>query len=420
MKAQYGRYGRSCGMGAGAVWLWLLDAVCCLNFMNTFHSKRRIVPAAMLCVAALASARGADLPASDISFRNEVQHAIDKGLTWLDASQNTNGYWSTADQPAVTALALSAFTGNPSDDAKARPPAAVTRGYQFVIAHARADGSIWQKGLENYNTAICTMALVSARDPQFDPIIRRARQWLISQQVGVNEKDKGDSPFDGGAGYGDKSGHSDMNNTMTALEALYYSKYLDKDKPASAAKDLNWAAAIQFIQRCQNLPASNKEPWASGDPRNKGGFIYAPGESKAAAETNADGRAALRSYGSISYAGLLSYIYADLKRDDPRVRAVFDWLRDNYTVDENPGMGGEGLYYYLQLMTKALAIYGVDRLELKNGRAVDWRRQVAMKLINLQKADGSWVNDNGRWWERDPALVTSYSLISLEILYRGI
>jgi squalene-hopene/tetraprenyl-beta-curcumene cyclase len=380
----------------------------------------RIMLSAAFCTAAVVSARGADLPASDISFRNEVQHAIDKGLTWLDSSQNTNGYWSTADQPAVTALALSAFAGNPSDGAKANPPPGVARGYQFVVARAHPDGSIWQKGLENYNTAICTMALISARNPQFDPIIRRARQWLISQQVDLNEKGKIDSPFDGGIGYGDKGGHSDMNNTMTALEALYYSKYLDKDKPQAAGKDLNWAAAIHFIQSCQNLPAYNKEPWASDDPTNKGGFVYFPGDTKAATQTNADGRVALRSYGSISYAGLLSYIYADLKRDDPRVQAVFDWLRDNYTVDENPGMGPQGLYYYLQLMTKALAIYGVDRLELKNGQAVDWRRQVAMKLINLQKADGSWVNDNGRWWERDPALVTSYSLISLEILYRGI
>src|SRR5262245_33280681 len=47
----------------------------------------------------------------DLSLRNEVQHAIDKGTAWLLASQNTNGWWSTADAPAVTALALSALEG---------------------------------------------------------------------------------------------------------------------------------------------------------------------------------------------------------------------------------------------------------------------------------------------------------------------
>jgi squalene-hopene/tetraprenyl-beta-curcumene cyclase len=183
---------------------------------------------------------------------------------------------------------------------------------------------------------------------------------------------------------------------------------------------LNWAAAIHFIQSCQNLPASNKEPWASDDAKDKGGFIYEPGVSRAGAATNAQGRVALRSYGSISYAGLLSYIYADLKPDDPRVVAVYDWLRGNYTVDENPGMGQQGLYYYLHLMAKALATYRIDQLPASNGQTRDWRRELAMKLINLQKADGSWANTNGRWWEHDPSLVTAYSVMSLEIVYRGL
>jgi squalene-hopene/tetraprenyl-beta-curcumene cyclase len=382
------------------------------------YMKRRLFVAA-LSVAALAL-RAEDVRKTDVSFRNEVQLAIDKGINWLNSSQSTNGCWSTPDQPAITGLALSAYMGDPSEAFKARSASAVAKGYQFVLAHAQPDGRIVQKGLDNYNTAICAMALINAHDQNFDPAIRRARHWLLGQQVDLNEKGKIDSPFDGGVGYGDKGDHSDMNNTLTALETLYYSKFVDKKEGASGVKDLNWDAAVHFIQTCQNLPSFNKEPWVSDDPKDHGGFVYTPAESKAGSETNAAGHVALRSYGSISYAGLLSYVYADLKKDDPRVQAVFDWLRTNYTVDENPGMGEQGLYYYLQLMTKALAIYGVDKLELKSGQAVDWRRQVAMKLINLQKADGSWANASGRWLERDPALVTAYSLISLEILYRGI
>ncbi len=379
------------------------------------------------CVCALAWNAAAQPAPSlvrppDISFRHEVQHAIDQGVQWLQTNQSTNGWWSTADQPAVTALALSALMGEPSGALRANPSPGVARGYKFVTDHARPDGSIYEKGLMNYNTSICMMGLMAARNPQYDPLLRNARQWLISQQVDLNEQGKIDSPFDGGVGYGDGGNHSDMNNTMTALEALYYSKYLEPaaDKSLAAAKDLNWAAAIHFIQSCQNLPAYNKEPWVSTDPRDQGGFVYEPGNSKAGAVTNAEGRTALRSYGSISYAGLLSYVYADLKPDDPRVLAVYDWLRNNFTLEENPGMGQQGLYYYLHLMTKALAIYGVDQLPVKGGQTVDWRRDVAMKLINLQKTDGSWVNGNGRWWEHDPALVTSYSVMSLEILYRGL
>ena len=137
-----------------------------------------------------------------------------------------------------------------------------------------------------------------------------------------------------------------------------------------------------------------------------------------AGETNISGRVALRSYGSASYAGLLSYIYADLKQDDPRVRAVYDWLRANYTLEENPGMGAQGLYYYFHTMSKALSALEVDEIKMTSGKPVDWRKELALKLIDLQKPDGSWVNDNGRWWETDPALVTTYSVIALERIYR--
>ena len=351
------------------------------------------------------SLRSEPLHPADISFRNEVQHAIDQGLSWLRTHQNTNGYWSTPDQPAVTALALSAFMGEPSHENQRHPPAALQRGFQFIASHVKPDGSIYGKGLQNYNTAICMMALLAAHNPRYDPILRQARQWLVSQQV------------DGGVGYGDHGPHSDMNNTFTALEALYYSKYLEQDKGLAGGKDLDWAAAIRFIQSCQNLPAVNKQAWVSEDPRDTGGFVYFPGESKAGTATNASGRVALRSYGSISYAGLLSYIYADLQRDDPRVQAAHAWVRHNFTLDENPGMGPQGMYYYYQLMSKALTIYGVDQLKTSSGRTIDWRKDLAMKLINLQKPDGSWMNDNGRWWEHDPSLVTAYSLMSLEILY---
>jgi squalene-hopene/tetraprenyl-beta-curcumene cyclase len=53
----------------------------------------------------------------------------------------------------------------------------------------------------------------------------------------------------------------------------------------------------------------------------------------------------LRSYGSMSYAGLLSMIHAQVDKNDPRVKAVIDWLSKNYTHDENPGRQ-EGLCVY--------------------------------------------------------------------------
>ena len=357
----------------------------------------------------------------NLSFRNEVQHALNRGLASLQASPNSNGWWSTPDQPAITALALAAFKGDPSGRYSNPDPAWLARGYAFVMESAKPDGGIHRGNLVTYNTSLSVMALLAANKPEYDPTLRKARQFLIGLQRDFGEKGKVDDVFDGGIGYGSKYEHSDMGNTLAALEAIYHSKRLVEDRHLADVGDLNWAAAIQFLQNCQNLPAYNKQSWASDEARNKGGFVYYPGHSMAGGETNATtGRVALRSYGSISYGGLLSYIYANLKRDDPRVVAVFDWLRQNYTLEENPGMGPQGLYYYFHTMTKALTAYGVGELELKDGRKIDWRKEVAMRLLNLQQRDGSWANENARWMEKDPALVTSYAVLSLEMIWRGL
>jgi squalene-hopene/tetraprenyl-beta-curcumene cyclase len=285
----------------------------------------------------------------------------------------------------------------------------------------RPDGGIYVTNLVTYNTAISMMGFLSANRPEYDPILRQARRFLVGLQGDFGEKGKHDSPFDGGIGYGTKYDHSDMGNTLAALEALYYTKHLASDQALAGAPDLNWPAAIHFLQSCPNLPSHNREAWASDDPKHKGGFIYYPGHSMAGAETNAaTGRVALRSYGSISYAGLLSYIYADLKRDDPRVQAVLDWLTRHYTLEENPGLGPQGQYYYYHTLTKALTIAGVGDLALADGKSAAWRQPLALKLIDLQQRDGSWVNTNGRWWERDPVLVTCYAVMAMEMIWRGL
>jgi squalene-hopene/tetraprenyl-beta-curcumene cyclase len=49
---------------------------------------------------------------------------------------------------------------------------------------------------------------------------------------------------------------------------------------------------------------------------------------------------------------------------------------------------------------------------------VDWASELALKLINLQQGDGSWSNStSGRWWEKDPSLVTAYAVRTLEMVH---
>ncbi len=356
----------------------------------------------------------------DISFRNELQHAIDRGLAWLQTNQNADGSWSTSEHPGVTGLVLLSFKGDPAFKSGQPQPPFLDRGYAYILGSVQPDGGIYRTSLNNYNTSICIMALLAADRPEYQPILLNARRYLVSLQNHFDTNGVTGDPLDGGIGYGDHNSHSDIDNTLFALQALSATKPLILDKSPSEP-DLDWNAAIRFLQNCQNLPSHNPADWVADDPTNRGGFVYYPGASNAGKFTNAaTGKVALRSYGSVSYSGLLSYIYADLKNDDPRVTAVLTWLKNNYTLEENPGMSQQGVYYYYHTMAKALAATQINELDLPDGRKVDWRHDLGLKLLNLQQHDGSWVNTENRWWEKDSTLVTAYTVLSLEIIYRGI
>ena len=117
----------------------------------------------------------------------------------------------------------------------------------------------------------------------------------------------------------------------------------------------------------------------------------------------------------MSYAAVLSMCHARLTRGDPRVRNALSYCSRNWTLDENPGMGSSGLYYYYDILARALFAAGVSELEGPEGKRIDWKRELAAKLISLQREDGSWVNENNRFWENAPALVTSFAILALSL-----
>jgi len=357
---------------------------------------------------------------ADESLRNEVQAAIDKGVRYLKSKQDAaTGAIGTADHPAFTALGLMAIMGDPRVTDKEMPTEA-QKGYGFLLANQKEDGGIYAVGLPNYNTSLALTALTMAgRENKYRDAILKARRLVIGGQYDDGEKGKQDTPYDGGVGYGSKP-PTDMSNTHFALEALYHARMYLQDDPASKNEpQLNYSAAIDFVSRCQNLSATNKSTWVSDDAKNKGGFIYRPGESKVVAPDDlGNGKTALRSYASMGYAGLLSFIYADVKPKDQRVVAVKEWLSKNYSVKENPGIGQEGLYYYYHTMAKALNLAQIDFIGTPDGKKVNWRADLAKQLFNLQKEDGSWANENGRWMEKDSVLVTAYAVLALEHIIR--
>ena len=347
----------------------------------------------------------------------EVREAIERGARFLYKNQNPAGWWSSSELPALTALALVALEMAEVAKLDAKYGSERRRALEFIAGSAKPDGSIHRGQLVNYNTACSLMALSLADEPRFRPLILKARAYIADSQIDLGEKGKTDDYHDGGVGYNSKYDYSDMNNTLMAIEAMRMSELALRrpDKPDQPLEsDLDWKALEHFLASCQNLPGRSNNPSLSDSAEDRGGFIYHPGESKAGEVVDEQTRRlALRSYGSISYAGMMSFAYARIGRDDERVKAVIDWLGRNYTIEENPGMGSEGVYYYYHLMAKALKAQGVAALEGAEENKIEWRTELKTKLLSLQKPDGSWQNPTKRWMEGDPNLTTAYVLVAL-------
>jgi len=65
-------------------------------------------------------------------------------------------------------------------------------------------------------------------------------------------------------------------------------------------------------------------------------------------------------------------------------------------------------------MAKTLHAYGQETITDSLQQSYKWRFELANQLLKAQHADGYWINENGRWWENNPVLVTAYSLLALQ------
>ena len=360
----------------------------------------------------------APLKGAHLSIKLETQEVIKKGNKFIIGQQNKEGYWGDPDLPAFTGFAVKCLLLDPSFDPKGPVPTPVKKGIKWLLSQQKEDGGIYGRGMATYSTSASIMALWIAGPEKYKDQIIKARNFLINHQTDWGVKGKNDTKFDGGIGYGGSRAHSDLSNTHRALEALYTTRALATDSGDKKAMELDWEAALEFVSRCQNLQATNKGEKTGND----GSFVYYPGNSKAGeAVDSKTGRVALRGYGSMSYSGLLSLVYSDLDESDQRVKAVINWLSDNYTLKENPGLGGQGLYYYYHAMAKSLVAANKPTLEGKDGLKIDWRSELAATVINRQREDGSWVNTKAsRWMENDPVLVTSYAIMTLQQIHSSL
>ncbi|MFH0964336.1 MAG: prenyltransferase/squalene oxidase repeat-containing protein [Planctomycetota bacterium] len=352
---------------------------------------------ALLLIFAFAASAFAARPEPSGDPRQDARALLERGLDYLAREQSPDGSWRS--HVGISGLALASFLRNPVGSGEQHRPV-VEKGLVWLVSRARADGGIHDGDYPAYSTAIACLALHASGRKEYAPLIDRARAFLAGMQLDESDGIAPSNPSYGGMSYDGKK-RPDLSNTHFVLQALR--------ETGSPANDPLFEKAVTFLERLQNRKESNDQPWAGDD----GGFVYAPDESKAGEDVSPAGEKSLRSYASMTYAGLLSYLYAGLTPDDPRVRAACDWIRAHYSLDENPGLGLQGLYYNYHTLAKTFAILGKPVFTDAAGNPHEWKRELVGALASRERPDGSWVNPNSRWFENDPLLVTSYACLAL-------
>ena len=357
--------------------------------------------------------------------KNEPRPQTDmekKALAFLLTQQDKDGAWVPQVGPAITAMvtkSLAQASTPPSDSA-------FSKAIAFIETTKQKDGGYYQDSNPNYNSAIVLSMFAtleqtrqaSAPDRNVAPLysaqINGLQSFLKGLQLDDTKKDaKGEvitktSSWYGGSGYG--KGRPDLSNTSYFMEGLHDSGLKGSD-PAMQK-------ALVFVSRSQMNGETNDQPFAKG--ATDGGFIYTPadgGDSKFGSINSLEGASQLRSYGSMTYSGFKSLLYAGLTEDDPRVKAAVKWISNNWALEYNPGSGAsaDGQYYYLHAFAKAMKAYNHDEITDSKGVKHNWRNELTDFLKSQQKPDGSFVNAKSeRWLEGNPVLATSYAVLALQ------
>jgi squalene-hopene/tetraprenyl-beta-curcumene cyclase len=351
----------------------------------------------LLALALTSSGQAAD-PEVGPSTK-DVKAVLDKAIGFLRKHQNDDGsFQPKLGGPGITALVTAGLIRNgvsPDDPM-------VKKALGYLEKNIKADGGVYgDKSLANYTTCIALMAFHEANTSgKYTTILKNGGDFL----KGLQTNDGPDNPQTGGVGYSGK-GRPDLSNTQFFVEAMLAAG-VPKDDPAVQR-------ALKFISQCQNLPGEhNTQPFAKkASPDDKGGFTYNPVVSDKNPNKTPEG--GLRSYGAMTYAGLKSFLHAGVDKRDARVQAAVDWIARHYTLDEHPGQGQAGLYYYYHTFGKAMNALGNDSFVDASKKKHDWRRDLFEALKKRQKPDGSWSNDNKAYQENNPELATAFAVLTL-------
>ncbi len=292
--------------------------------------------ALMLCLAAWATLpRTASAKGLGEWTQEDVNAAIDSGVTFLTGAQNANGSFGTEYPVAETALAITSFgvkDGGHFANLPADQQAALQNAVNWLLTQQKPDGDFGQDEggfLETYDTGLALLALGVSSDVPTTPAgaipgaIASARNFLVEEQqtkggTGPEEACQSTGPEGSGFGgqfwcggwnyetpakFGDRSDESNTGFAITGLAAT------GGVPPSVAALNEGWQRNVQEF---------SGNTFGSPTLRNDGGASYEPEIDEGDFSSNAND----------SGTNLFSFGFDGVPGSDPAVQASITFDTD--------------------------------------------------------------------------------------------
>jgi hypothetical protein len=321
----------------------------------------------------------------------EVRHAIDTGVKYLQSEQRPNGSWSDVmHHGGVTALCTLALLSSgvePSDDS-----------IQRALNYLRS-----VKPERTYVVSLQTMVFARASPERDLMLIRRNVRWLEENQLRAANRASGAWSYGGSLRFG----NGDNSNSQFALLALHEAELV-----GISAKNQTWQLARSHWEQSQNPDGSwGYQRQAQGSGPGTGSMTCAGITSLIIASDR------MQASGARVVGDRIECCRAIEDKDTGQIERGLRWLGQHYSVKHNPDApGGTNVLYYLYGLERvgrftARRFLALPQQPGKTERA-DWYREGADFLMGYRVAlSGFWKgNGNG---ENLPVIGTSFAILFL-------
>ncbi len=334
-----------------------------------------------------------------------TEEAIERGLAFLAARQQSKGQWSLQghgedvilqSDTAATGLCLLSFQGAGYTHQQHQYSQVVKHGLEALLAMQQPDGSLYRsenrlsdQNVAFYSHGIATLALCEAYGMTSDEELREPAQRAINFIANTQNKERGGWRYQAQVS-------SDTSVSGWMMMAIKSGELAGLDVPQATYQGIDRWLEVAKASR-DRADRYRYNPYAPDTPSQKHGRDVTP---------------------TMTAVGMLMRMYSGWRRDNPDMKSAADYLA-SYPPVIGDAKAPQRDTYYWYYATQVMFHMGGEHWD-------NWNRQLNPILVEGQiKAGpqaGSWdpktpVAD--RWSGHAGRLyLTTLNLLSLEVYYR--